>query len=59
MLRVFSKYYRRRRVDELDMVPLDNLYAGSFIDYIYVGDVLYAEASATGRRYKPRYLRSG
>ena len=26
----------------------------SFIDYSYSGDVLYAEASAIGRQYKPR-----
>lgn len=58
MLRVFSKYYRRRRVDIEDEWMLDRLYHASYIDYSYTGDVLYAEASAVGRIYKPRLIKS-
>ena len=54
MLRVFDRYYRRRKVDEGDRRMLDYLYEASFIDYSCSGDVLYAEASAIGRQYKPR-----
>ena len=54
MLRVFDKYYRRKKVDGDDRKMLDYLYEASFIDYSYSGDVLYAEASAIGRQYKPR-----
>ena len=54
MLRVFDKYYRRKKVDGDDRKMLDYLYEASFIDYSYSGDILYAEASAIGRQYKPR-----
>lgn len=54
MLRVFTKYYRKRKVEEGDEAALNSLYGASFIDYSYSGDTLYAEASAIGRQYKPR-----
>ncbi len=57
MLRVFSKYYRRRKVDSEDMPMLNYLYDASFIDYSYKGDVLYAEASPIGKQYKPRLFK--
>lgn len=58
MLRVFSKYYRRRRVDSEDRPMLNRLYDASYIDFSYSGDVLYAEASAIGRKYKASPIKS-
>lgn len=57
MFRVFNKYYRRKKVEDGDESTLDRLYDASFIDYSYSDDVLYAEASAIGRQYKPRLFR--
>mgnify|MGYP001777106223 CR=1 FL=1 len=54
MLRVFDKYYHKKKVDKEDEESLDRLYDASFIDYSYSNDVLYAEASAIGKKYKPR-----
>ena len=57
MRRVFSKYYRGGRVEPGDEEPLRRLYEASLIDLRYNGDVLYAEASPTGKMYKPHLLR--
>ena len=45
MERVFTKYYRRRRVENQGVEMLDDLYDASFVDYVYVGDELFVEAS--------------
>ena len=57
MRRVFSKYYRGGRVEPGDEKPLRRLYEASLIDLTYRGDALYAEASPTGKLYKPHLLR--
>ena len=38
-----------------DLEMLDDLYDASFVDYVYVGDELFVEASQVGRQYLPTF----